>query len=333
MSNDAFYELAAKVLTGEASDSERRVLKGYLENDSYRKAYEWLSREWKKDTGLRPDEFSLERGLGMLRSKIERARSEAVHKRYRMRRRAVQWAAAVLVFISIGLGYYHIAGPDMFLPAPEYVTAMSGKGERKQLTLPDGSVAYLNAGASLVYPERFSGKERQVRLEGEAFFEVVKNTHQPFVVSSGDFRTTVLGTSFGVSYADTTDMAVTVETGKVKVSGIHTGAGVILTPGNRAFFDVEKKKFITAAVAAARFTEWRKNILRFDEIPAGEAFEIMEHWYGVKVQCESEAILQRTIRGTYKNESLDNVLRSLQFMTGMKYEVKNDTITIKGDRL
>lgn len=328
MDNHIFYELAAKVLTGEASETENRRLQKYLEHPEYRKTYQWLQQEWQKEFRQHSDEFSLDRGLYLLRKKIKTS-EQTIRKAPRLHHiTLLRIAAAVILFLGISYAIYH-TGQNKNIPPSEYLAISSTAGERKQITLPDGSIAYLNAQATLRYPETFDRDKRRVELHGKAFFEVRRNPEQPFVVYSGDFETTVLGTTFEVCYKDTTHINVTVATGKVRVAHRTTGERVILTRNDHAAFDAAKQKFTTSEVHAEHLTDWHRNILHFDEITVKQAFALIEKWYGIKINCTSEAILTQKIRASYHNESLENVLQSLQFMTGFEYRQNNDTITIK----
>ena len=125
-------------------------------------------------------------------------------------------AAAVILLTGSAIGYYKIYG-DKYHAANGKVESVHFGGTSK-LTLADGSQVWLNAGSKLLYPEKFSGSQREVTLEGEGFFEVTKNAQMPFLVHAGKITLKVLGTRFNVkAYSEDPDIETTLISGKVQV--------------------------------------------------------------------------------------------------------------------
>jgi ferric-dicitrate binding protein FerR (iron transport regulator) len=246
------------------------------------------------------------------------------------------YAAVTFLFILMGLGIYMFQKEGVAHRQQTYLEQggnptffRTGKNEIKEISLPDGSLVWLNANTTLSYePVLFNKKQRVVRIEsGEAFFEVVKDRKVPFVVQSNSFKTTVLGTSFNVN-CDGEWISVTVETGKVHLAKTDQSAEVILEKGQQATFYPMAKNFEVNETATPLSGRWRENILSLNEIPLKDAFDKMEEWYKVKIECESPLLLSRTIRGTYTNEPLQKVLEDLAFMLDIQYEWVNDSTVI-----
>jgi len=330
MDKSTFFELATKILAGEASTAEQEKFNSYLRNEEYLKLYNWLREEWQKELKYKPGEFDLERGLRKLRSKITDATEADTRQQSSILslKRVLQVAASLLVLVSISILVYRLNAPHHVIQQTDRVTVSAKRGERKTFELPDGSAVSLNSGATIQYPAAFSGDLREIHLTGEAFFDVTTDKKRPFVVTAGGFETTVLGTSFDINHTDGM-ISVTVETGRVRVAKSGRHEEVILEKGQQATFDRSADRFRKTAVIAAKYTEWKDHTLRFDEITVGEAFEKMEAWYNVTIQCDSAALLNRTIKGTYHNESLQNVLDDLAFMIDMTYTYQSaDTLII-----
>lgn len=331
MDKSTFFELATKILAGEASAAEQEKFNVYLRNEEYRQLYDWLREEWQKELKYKPGEFDLERGLRKLRSKITDATEADTQQKSRILslKRVLQVAASLLVLISISIFIYRLSAPHNAKQQTEMVTVSAQRGERKTIKLPDGSTVSLNSGAIIQYPAAFSGDNRQIHLTGEAFFDVTTDKKKPFVVTAGGFETTVLGTSFDVNQTEGT-IYVTVETGRVRVAKAGRPEEVTLEKGQQATFDPSQDRFRKTAVVTAKYTDWKNHTLRFDEITVGEAFEKMEAWYDVTIQCNSAALLNRTIKGTYHNEPLQNVLDDLAYMIGITYTYQSaDTLIIR----
>lgn len=323
MNEEVFYETAIKILTGKSSEEEKELLRQYLLYPEYKVQYNKLAETFKNHPAEVYQEFDLKRGLKKLRRKIEQtepARTSFTNKK--------AWAFAASLVLFLGLGM--LVKRHFFTSKPiNYVSVTSKVGQRTEILLPDSSIVYLNSGTSIRYPEKFVGNYRNIELKGEAFFKVKRNIEKPFVVNSGHFKTTVLGTSFNVVNNGDNDFRVVVKTGKVKVENQVTQRQFTLVKNTQVVFNAATGKLEKSYTNAEHITDWHKNLLRFDAITAKEAFAKIEKWYNVKIHCKSDSILNRKIRAAYRNESIDKVLKSLEFMIGLKYEIKNDSVTIK----
>ena len=142
--------------------------------------------------------------------------------------RVLRIAAAVLLVSAIGLFVGKLMG------GASYQTVQTAANQVKEITLPDGSVAWLNQGSTLTYEKSFKGDIREIKLEGEAFFEVVKNPAKPFVITSNQSVTKVLGTSFNLNTRNGEDVLLTVVTGKVLFTATKTKEEVIVVANESA---------------------------------------------------------------------------------------------------
>lgn len=331
MDKSTFFELATKILAGEASAAEQEKFDVYLRNEEYLQLYDWLREEWQKELKYKSGEFDLERGLRKLRSKITDATEADTRQQSSILslKRVLRVAASLLVLVGISIFIYRLHAPHNVPQQTDRITVSAQRGERKTFQLPDGSTVSLNSGATIQYPAAFSGDIRQIHLTGEAFFDVTTDKKRPFVVTAGGFETTVLGTSFDINH-QAGRFSVTVETGRVRVAKAGRNEGVILEKDQQVTFDSATDRFRKTAVVTAKYTDWKDHTLRFDEITVGEAFEKIETWYNVTIQCDSAALLNRTIKGTYHNEPLQNVLDDLAFMIGITYTYQSaDTLIIR----
>src|SRR5690606_1051861 len=243
-------------------------------------------------------------------------------------KRPLRLAAGLLILVSVSVFVYRLRVHQAPKPPAAVVTVTAKRGERKTAKLPDGSTTTPTAGATISYPANFPEDSREIRLTGEAFFEVTTDTRKPFLVRSGEFETTVLGTSFAINQTDQR-FFVTVETGRVRVNKVGKPEKIILEKGQQGTFHHANNRFRKSEVATERYIAWKDNILRFDEITIGEALKKIENWYDVTIQCDSTALLNRKLKGTYRNESLQHVMDDLAFMTGITYQyLSADTLII-----
>lgn len=314
MKKEEFIALAKKYRAGQCSPEEQNL---------YAKVYD----EFMNDESLAPnwDEKEKENARKKILSGIEIKRFEKKKERIRLNRMVWRVAASVLLAGGIGLISYFIGNREVKM---NYLTKSTTKGQRSIVTLSDGSVITLNSKSKLFYPEEFSGKTREITLEGEAFFEVQKDSDKTFIVHSGDVVTTVLGTSFNVRAFEEAQVEVTVATGTVKVVANATGKEVLLIKGQQAIYSGESSDITILDVDPGRHTSWISRSLEFDMIPFSEVIKTLERTYNTEIRIRSTGSDECLVRGKYDNEKLINVLKGLKFVVNFDYYVTENNIII-----
>jgi len=190
-----------------------------------------------------------------------------------------------------------------------------------QITLPDGTKVWLNAGSSLKYPMSFAKNERRVRLEGEAFFEVTKDSARPFKVLSKGQEIEVLGTAFNVNaYPDNTAIKTTLVKGKVKLSNDKRySEAIYLLPGQQST-NTNNGKIQLANVDTAPFTAWKEGLFYFDETPLSDALQQIGRWYNVEVKYKGEVPQTHFYGRIKRSKPLRDVLDVLE-EGGLRFEL------------
>lgn len=191
----------------------------------------------------------------------------------------------------------------------ERVTLSVPFGKSTNITLPDGSVAYLHPGSKLKFPTSFDGAQRMVILEGEAYFKVARDEAHPFVVMAGSLQTTVLGTEFNIN---TWQSEVTLISGSVRVSREKTEA--VLTPGQQASFDSQQLSVTTVDVTPYEY--WRDGYLYYDNVPLREIMEAIGRNFNMTVEFRNEDALELRMR--FITERNNGVETALDMMNRMK---------------
>lgn len=210
-----------------------------------------------------------------------------------------------------------------------YNTIKVPYGKRFELTLSDGTNVHLNSGTSLKYPVRFIKSEnRQVFLNGEAFFEVTKDAKHPFLVNSNDMDVKVLGTKFNVtSYKEDVKTYTVLVEGSVAASNkIVDNEEVLLKPGNRVFF--ENKHLKTETVDVRKYIAWVTGELMFIDDSFGVITNKLERKYNVDIVNKYDELNDIMITATFKNENIDQVLKTFQTYKAFNYTINNRVITI-----
>lgn len=238
----------------------------------------------------------------------------------------LRYAAAVAV-VLIGAWWTYTA----LYPATTWTIHATAQGQRQKIQAPDGSTIWMNAGTTIRFPEKFEGGTREVFLSGEAFFEVARDEHKPFIVHTPALDTRVLGTSFNIqAYAGTCEK-VSVLTGKVQVAATSGNApSVALVADQETVFDSTSGQLLTAATQAAGACRWKDGILYLDG-KMRDVIPVLERWYDVKIQVKQSAIENCTVQARFVNEPLVNVLESMHYFLGVEYTVRNKLVFINGN--
>jgi transmembrane sensor len=239
-------------------------------------------------------------------------------------------AAVLLVVCLAGLFLYKInqraAKPVIF----NEISATAG--EKKQITLPDGSVIFLNSASSIRYPNKFIGDNREIQLKGEAFFEIAHDKRHPFIIHTEQLKIQVLGTSFDVNaYHKDQEVVVAVATGKVGVTGRdkNNPKTVLLIPGELLSYNKLTTRFDKRPVKTADISDWRQNILTFNFETLEKISGKLERVYGVTFVFNDRSILKKRFRLKVKNESLSNIMKLLSISGGgFRYKITGKQVII-----
>lgn len=234
-------------------------------------------------------------------------------------------AAAVLVMV---VGTIWLTTPK------KHAKLLFGKtitraGERKIITLSDGSVVTLNNDSQLKYPQIFSDTLREVYLEGEAFFEVSKNRQKPFVVKTGKLNIRVLGTSFNVKhYSVDKVMNVVVATGSVGVNVTGSKRVWLLSSGSQLLYDKLTADAYQNLVDPADYTGWKRNELIFKDERLEDICKRLERWYDIKINIHAVKLKNKRISLKQHNESPGTVLKMLAIVGDFRYKINGRIVDI-----
>jgi ferric-dicitrate binding protein FerR (iron transport regulator) len=202
-------------------------------------------------------------------------------------------------------------------------------GQRSAYTLPDGTQVWMNAASSLVYPEKFVDTMRLIHLQGEAFFEVVKDPQRPFFVEAAGTRTQALGTAFNINaYPEDDTVKIALLEGKVRVQSADQIQTAILSPGEELLAPKDNTAFSRQQFNYISTFGWKEGILIFDGADFASFRSAIEKWYGVKVETKGALPLDWNIRARYQYEDLRHVLRDICFNKNIKFELDDKKVLI-----
>lgn len=307
--------LIVRYLSNEATTEEQEELLNWVSASSEnQRLFQQHALAWNKEDILTPA-INVNRALQALNSRIDLIEEKSVKRSHPVWLKIA--ATASILAITSAL-IWRLLVPSERL---EYAEANTSPGQRTTIQLPDGSTVHLNASSTLRYPIKFTSGTREVFLHGEAFFQVTRNPSKPFIIHTNDVNTEVLGTSFNIN-ADSAAVAVTVVTGKVKVSD-RTKQETLL-PNEHVEVALHSGEMTRSHVELDVAMAWMNNTLVFDDLPLDEAARKLERWYGTRVVLENARLTHCRITGTYKNESLNHVLEAITFSTGSKVQMSGD---------
>lgn len=203
------------------------------------------------------------------------------------------------------------------------------RGGEYKITLDDGTEVWMNSASELSYPVHFTGLERRVRLSGEAYFQVARNEHMPFIVETKGMDIRVLGTVFNVmAYADESKSVVTLVEGKVQVHSAEEQTGVILQPGEQVA--VGKEGMTVRQVNTKFATSWIHDRFAFEHEKMEEVMRKLARWYNVDFIFVNPDRKQKSFTGSLpKYADVSKVLKIMEMTTNVRFEVKGETIEIR----
>ncbi|MFI0490055.1 FecR family protein [Flavobacterium sp.] len=216
-----------------------------------------------------------------------------------------------------------------------YNTIKIPYGKRFELQLSDGTIVHLNSGTTLKYPVKFiAGENRQVFLEGEAFFDVTKDKKHPFVVNANNLNVRVLGTHFNVSnYPEDKTTDVVLVEGSV---GLYTAnetfdavKNTILKPGFKGSFSKNDNHIDTKAVITDGYTSWINGGLTFREMSFKDIAKKLERHYNVTIVNQNNKFSDEKFNASFGDEPITKVLSYFNDIHGINYTIKNNQVLIK----
>jgi ferric-dicitrate binding protein FerR (iron transport regulator) len=261
-----------------------------------------------------------------------------------------RWLTAAAAIICIGGSLLYFQSRESESPARPVAskTVNVRYGATSKIILPDGTEVRLNAGSKLIYPEHFSGTKREVFLEGEAFFDVTRDQHAPFLVHAGKIRITVLGTRFNVkAYKGDANVETTLISGKVQVMlNDDPEKKITLTPREKLTVVNTPKTDTARTREAAVSNELRYQVQELPEtannsfvetawisnrlILSNDDFEsvarLLERRYNVTVFFDRASLKQEHISGVFEKENISQVLEILKMTTKFNYRIDGNDI-------
>jgi ferric-dicitrate binding protein FerR (iron transport regulator) len=311
MNEDIFENLVEKFLEGNATSHEKEILSNWLrEEPKAEEVFYFLvsKRESKSPQYLPETESKIMAYEAFLKGEAwtwANSDHETVSISSRMINYRYWWVASVILLISVG--FYYFLNESLL-----YKNYHSESGAIRIVMLEDGTRVTLNANSSInVLRNFFWNAHREVWINGEAFFEVKKNSDRTkFIVHATNFDVEVLGTKFNVSNRHGKSEVILSE-GRIKlVKGDR--APLIMSPGERVSLSDAHGRFERSAANRQEYQAWRNSMMVFENTPLSEVAQMILDYYGVNVVINDPLLAKREFTGTLPNDDLNVILLALR---------------------
>ena len=326
MQEDQIDHLLLKVLEKRANENELRYFRGWMDqNQQNRQTFESLKKIWEQKKTTQDQKAQKVRDMIWQRSK-SRKRQFPFSNTWKV-------AASLFLIIAALLGYEMIVQPRDPLevvenPANLWIEKEAVAGVKLETVLPDGSIVKLNSNSRMRYQKDFNDTLRVIRLWGEAYFDVVKDTLRPFTVITDRLETRVLGTEFNISAYQDEEIMVSLVEGKVKVTHPQMDSAVYLAVGKSLRFS-QQETYSIHQFDRNTIIGWKNGNLVFNNVSFDDFIKKLERWYGVKVKVTGNRIDNWNLNGTFSNEPLENVLEYISYGRSFSYSIDKENVLLE----
>ena len=329
-----FHTLINKKLTGSISALEETELRHWLRESAENELlYRRMVDAWKngqytiKIKGQQATFERIERRLGFEEITFAGSQHNPTGKNWNKWYRIA--AIFILLMAAVSIFYFNISntGNRSKIAQTGMTIKQNPAGQKARISLPDGTVCWLNAESEIKFLPNFTDSARDVYLKGEAYFEVAKDATKPFSVHSTALTVTALGTIFNVNaFPDHQKETVALIEGRISVRCKDRFYDKVL-PGEAIDFNKDSKASEKISVEPKEAIAWKDGILDFNNETYHAIFAQLERWYGVKITVVGHAPTDLKYKSTFKDEILVNVLKSMSY--GHKFDYKIDGKNVK----
>lgn len=373
MTPERINELYALKLSGEASITELQELEALLKDHPEEQFFQEMFTGWwesgKNHPLLQLEDKDRHFDFILKNAGVAIPRDTDVSTTpipARKRSLTAYYIGALAAAVIAGIVFFNIpalisSARDEFKRSAGLNEIVTKKGTKSKLLLPDGTKVWLNSDSRLYYADNFSGTQREVRLEGEAFFDVVKDSKRPFIVKTSGINIRVLGTAFNVkSYPQEPTIEATLVRGLIEVEKNNQPAApkIKLHPNEKLVFNKEdgsgtKTEKVARDLASLKTatvqssprisittlpenitdssrmeTSWVFGKLLFEGDTFRELAAKMERWFNVRIIFKSNRVANYRFRGVFENENIVEALQALQLTASFNFKIIGNEVYV-----
>ncbi|WP_321332287.1 FecR domain-containing protein [uncultured Bacteroides sp.] len=334
METNMLESLLMRYIKGECNSEERETLARMVKSQNDSELKRQLEAVWLKYDSL--EHLSDERSQEILstilvkKSRIRRNRRWMRHDFFIR----IGSIAAVLLLL-LGIGYYikQAVPEESIIITSQPVSLSENTSYVRSVVLPDGSLVVLQANSTIELLPSFDKGKREVRLSGEAYFDIKRNAKRPFVIYSGELKTTVLGTAFNIAaWPNEDQIRVAVTRGKVRIENTET-KNILADLSRNEEIEYDKSKSIsekhTEVAATQKIIDWTKQDMEFNGMSLKDIAVILSKRYGADIEIHGNKLANALIVASFVGtESLENVLNVLCPISSSSYSMESGKVVI-----
>lgn len=322
--------LIGKCVSGNASHEEMQELEAWKsESKRNLSIFQAAVKAWQNS-----ENYLSALDLQTDRQKIETeiiSRQSAQIRKYQLFTKWLKIASILAIPLLVARGWYITTNSEQSVFSDQYCEIMAPSGNISKCILPDGTEVWLNTNSVVRYDvASFNKNEREVNIEGEAYFEVAKNKQKPFRVLTSEGSILVTGTSFNVKAYPGDNVFETVLTeGSIEMKINNESQSVKLIPGERAVYNNEVKKITISEVNPERYSSWRNGELFFDDATLNDLIKELSRVYSIEFILEDKELGQSRFRGMFSfDNNLIDALEKIKRTSGIDYVIKNKEVRL-----
>ncbi len=326
------YELIASYLRNEISAADKLWLENWIAESTLNKStFNDLREEWKyigeKDAVL-IDKNKIWNAINRHILRHPSARNNTIINK-RLVIKVASVAASIALLFGAATSLLVKNSIDNIQREKAVTTVETPTGQKMLMTLPDQTKVWLNSGSILSYTENFNKEDREISLEGEAYFDVTHNTNKEFIVKTSSVNIVVKGTSFDVSaYCEDPYISVSLVEGSVNVTDVRNNFLMALSPNENVRINKNNLQFVHTKNIKDAFPLWTKEQLVFYNVDLFELTRKIERWYGVEIKLIDPVISQK-YTFSVKTESIRELLELFNKITPIEYTINGKEVTIR----
>ncbi|QSE98882.1 FecR family protein [Fulvivirga lutea] len=313
------YELIGKYLSNDCSQEERTFIEQWI-NESEENAAEFQRIKSIWIAAASKDSSSKARVWYAIQSEMNEPRTFQLKQIWKV-------AASILLIATIGLSYLYFNSDktDSFLN--DSTTVVHSKSAKKEIILPDGSLITLNKNSSIEYTSNFQSS-RNIKLTGEAFFDVVRDENNPFIITTESLKVKVLGTSFDVNARSGKKASVHVKSGIVEVSNLSKSGSIKIEKNEQVV--AVNDELVKDKMRNENAYAWNTGIITFNNDQLSDVINTLEETYEVEIELANSYLAQCTLTAKFENKTIDEIISLLKKTYHLSISNQNSKIIING---
>lgn len=323
MKNQNIEELFPSYFKGSLNKTNREKVEVWKDaSEGNRQLFADSLKAWEGIEHLRRmKKYNAEKALENVNLRIEKNKSVTFFTFFQ------KVAAFLILPLLIATLYFATKTPTQQIADTVWHTIETPAGIHSEFILPDGTKVYLNSKTTLSYPVVFNKHTRDVKLTGEAYFEVAENREHPFIVNTGKIKVEVTGTEFKASnYPDENLTEIVLASGKVNLfQGEYSKNRNILgamIPGEKATFYEKEDKIYFEKVDVDKYISWKEGILMFRDDSMPEVVRRLNRWFNVDIRLTGNTLKNYVYTATFQDESLVQILDLLKMSAPINYKIR-----------